>query len=91
MYCNDKVIGDYLFATMLFGYARVSTQSERAIAALREHGIPIERESLAHLSPIGWEHVNLTGDYTWQSTGPLRRARSGPYDHLQPQTSGPNC
>ena len=20
---------------------------------------------LAHLSPLGWEHVNLTGDYVW--------------------------
>ena len=20
---------------------------------------------LAHLSPLGWEHVNLTGDYIW--------------------------
>jgi hypothetical protein len=36
----------------------------RAIAALREHGITIDDESLAHLSPIGWEHINLTGDYT---------------------------
>jgi hypothetical protein len=44
---------------------------ERAIAALRGHGIKIEDESLAHLSPIGWEHINLTGDYTWQATGRL--------------------
>ena len=29
---------------------------------LRGHGIQIEDESLAHLSPIGWEHINLTGD-----------------------------
>jgi hypothetical protein len=20
---------------------------------------------LSHLSPLGWEHVNLTGDYIW--------------------------
>jgi hypothetical protein len=20
---------------------------------------------LTHLSPLGWEHVNLTGDYVW--------------------------
>ena len=42
---------------------------ERAVAALREHGIAIDDEALAHLSPIGWEHVNLTGDYTWQACG----------------------
>ena len=22
---------------------------------------------LAHLSPLGWEHVNLTGDYIWST------------------------
>jgi TnpA family transposase len=37
---------------------------ERAIAVLRqtEH---IPDHLLAHLSPLGWEHVNLTGDYVW--------------------------
>ena len=20
---------------------------------------------LPHLSPLGWEHINLTGDYSW--------------------------
>ena len=51
---------------------------ERAVAALREHGIAIDDEALAHLSPIGWEHVNLTGDYTWQATGRLRRGAFRP-------------
>jgi glyoxylase-like metal-dependent hydrolase (beta-lactamase superfamily II) len=40
------------------------------LGALR---IAIEDESLIHLSPIGWEHVNLTGDYTWQAAGRLRK------------------
>ena len=56
---------------------------ERAIGALGEHGIAIEDESLAHLSPIGWEHVNLTGDYTWRPSATLgsdgyRPLRSAP-------------
>ena len=51
---------------------------ERAIAALREHGITIDDESLAHLSPIGWEHINLTGDYTWQAAGRLRKGAFRP-------------
>ena len=34
----------------------------RAIAALREtEAVP--DHLLAHLSPLGWEHINLTGDY----------------------------
>jgi TnpA family transposase len=38
----------------------------RAIAALREvEDVP--DHLLAHLSPLGWEHVNLTGDYVWSA------------------------
>ena len=51
---------------------------ERAIVALREHGIIIDDESLTHLSPIGWEHINLTGDSTWQAAGRLRKGSFRP-------------
>jgi len=37
---------------------------ERAIAALREVE-EVPDQLLLHLSPLGWEHVNLTGDYVW--------------------------
>jgi TnpA family transposase len=37
---------------------------ERAIATLREVD-ELPDQLLAHLSPLGWEHVNLTGDYIW--------------------------
>ena len=37
---------------------------ERAISALREHGIAFPDALLTHVSPIGREHINLTGDYT---------------------------
>jgi hypothetical protein len=37
---------------------------EQAIAAMRQaENIP--DNLLAHLFPLGWEHVNLTGDYVW--------------------------
>ncbi|HMD65971.1 MAG TPA: Tn3 family transposase, partial [Stellaceae bacterium] len=39
----------------------------RAIAALREVE-EVPDHLLAHLSPLGWEHVNLTGDYVWSSS-----------------------
>jgi len=52
---------------------------ERAIAALRGHGTAIEDESLAHLSPIGGEHVNLTGDYSWQAAGLKRVIQIPPH------------
>src|SRR5277367_980575 len=38
----------------------------RAIAALRETK-DVPDHLLAHLSPLGWEHINLTGDYVWLS------------------------
>ena len=25
------------------------------------------RDLLQHVSPLGWEHINLTGDYTWHT------------------------
>jgi TnpA family transposase len=36
----------------------------RAIAAVREIE-DVSDQLLAHLSPLGWEHINLTGDYVW--------------------------
>ena len=28
------------------------------------------REFLAHVSPLEWEHINLTGEYRWPRAGP---------------------
>ena len=39
---------------------------QRAVAALSEQGRPVDDALLQHLSPLGWEHVNLTGDYVWR-------------------------
>jgi hypothetical protein len=58
--------------------ADLRSDLERAIIALRQHGIQIEDESLVHLLPIGWEHINLTGDYTWQTAGRLRKGAFRP-------------
>ena len=38
----------------------------RAIQVLRDSGQDVTEELLPHISPLGWEHINLTGDYTWQ-------------------------
>lgn len=44
---------------------------ERAIEALRARGQVIDDALLQHLSPLGWEHINLTGDYTWRPSDVL--------------------
>ncbi len=37
---------------------------ERAVTTLRQTE-NVSDHLLAHLSPLGWEHINLTGDYIW--------------------------
>ncbi len=35
----------------------------------------VDSALLQHVSPLGWEHINLTGDYTWRTN--KRVARGG--------------
>lgn len=39
----------------------------RAVEALRAEGQDLPGEWLAHVSPLGWEHIGLTGDYVCRS------------------------
>lgn len=56
---------------------------ERAVEALGQTQV-IGPALLQHVSPLGWEHINLTGDYTWSPNKriamggfrPLRRPRA---------------
>ena len=40
----------------------------RAIDALRARSDVVPDDLLAHIAPLGWEHVGLTGDYSWTDT-----------------------
>ena len=42
-----------------------------AVAKLRSRGEVIPPEHLGHLSPLGWEHITLTGTYRWDLTASL--------------------
>jgi hypothetical protein len=53
----------------------------RAIAVLRK-AEEVPDHLLAHLSPLGWEHVNLTGDYVW-SRADQRTANADGYRPLR--------
>ena len=62
---------------------------ERAVQALRRVE-EVPDALLAHLSPLGWEHVNLTGDYVWgaadevsENNGGMRPLRLLPDAHLR--------
>jgi TnpA family transposase len=39
---------------------------ERIIQHMKDNGQPLDENLLQHLSPLGWEHINLTGDYVWK-------------------------
>ena len=54
---------------------------ERAVAALRSHALPVDENLLQYLSPLGWEHVNLTGDYLWRQNA---RIGAGKFRALRP-------
>jgi TnpA family transposase len=54
---------------------------ERAINALKENGRPVDDTLLQYLSPLGWEHINLTGDYVWKH---YKRVNKGRFRPLRP-------
>ena len=53
----------------------------RAIDDLKAQGQSVDDNLLEHLSPLGWEHINLTGDYVWRQK---RRVESGKFRPLRP-------
>jgi TnpA family transposase len=63
-----------------------TTYLARAVDALRFEGDVIPDSLLEHLSPLGWDHINITGDYIWDtqvqsvagSLRPLRPASQQP-------------
>ena len=51
---------------------------ERAISSM---GAAVDDNLLQYLSPLGWEHINLTGDYVWQQN---RKIKPGQFRNLRP-------
>lgn len=48
---------------------------ERAANALAAHGHAVDENLLEHRLPLGWDHINLTGNYTWKAHRSVRRGR----------------
>lgn len=55
---------------------------ERAVAALRGHDQPADDDLLRYFSPLGWEHINLTGDYLRRSNAKLGAGKFRPLRRL---------
>src|SRR6266446_9325976 len=44
---------------------------DRAVRQLRAQGATVPDDLLAHVAPLGWEHIGLTGDYVWIEANPV--------------------
>ncbi len=51
---------------------------ERSIKSLADRNKPISEDLIPHLSPLGWEHINLTGDYIWKLSRKVARGQFRP-------------
>ena len=52
---------------------------DRAVQHLGMIGAEFDAALLAHLSPMGWAHISLTGDYLWDQA---RRLPAGEFRPL---------
>lgn len=56
---------------------------EKAVQSLRDHGQEIDDKLLKNMSPLGWEHINLTGDYIWKQGKKAERSKFRPLRSIQ--------
>ncbi|ABL01309.1 transposase Tn3 family protein (plasmid) [Pelobacter propionicus DSM 2379] len=56
---------------------------EKAIQTFKENGKVIDDILLGNLSPLGWEHINLTGDYIWKSSKKTDKSKFRPLRPFQ--------
>lgn len=51
---------------------------DRTITTLTNDGNSPDPDLLRFLSPLGWEHINLTGDYTWPRANHIKPGKYRP-------------
>ena len=57
---------------------------ERATSALRGQNKALDDTLLQYLSPLGWNHINRTGDYPWRSSAKIGSGKLRTLRPLQP-------
>jgi hypothetical protein len=80
---KTMTLEDYFDYLERRGLNQATLQSHRSSIHRFITRMDIPEEYLKHLSPLGWEHVNLTGDYIWnlkqrislENFRPLRKER----------------
>lgn len=58
---------------------------ERVIAAIRQHE-EIDENLMPHVTPLGWGHLILTGDYVWHANERVAHGRFRPLRSIRPGT-----
>lgn len=53
---------------VLLSQGQPAAEAIRAIDELRPQGILINSAMQAGLSPLGWDRINLSGDYVWSDS-----------------------
>lgn len=53
---------------------------ERTINALNQNK-KIDESLIQHLSPLGWGHINLTGDYLWKENIKVENGKFRPLNN----------
>ena len=56
---------------------------ERVVRAVQRHNQNLDEALCKHLSPLGWEHINLTGDYVWKQNRVVGPGKHRPLRSLQ--------
>ncbi len=55
----------------------------RGDSGLTDAGKPVNTDLFQYLSPLGWEHINLTGDYVWRQSRKLEDGKFRPLRQLR--------
>ena len=67
--------------------SRLALEAEVSVhitCALHVNGTAQDDTLLQYLSPLGWEHINLTGDYLWRSSAKVGAGKFRPLRPLPP-------
>lgn len=51
---------------------------ERVVKTFHQSGRSIDESLLSHVAPVHWNHINLTGDYSWRQNKRVEKGRFRP-------------
>ena len=60
---HDRIAGMNLLAAIIIFWNTMKLGE--VVAQQKSEGKLLSPDLLAHVSPLGWEHINLTGEYRW--------------------------